>query len=206
MRVLLVRHGQTSSNLTGALDTAPPGAELTEAGHGQAQGLVDRLAGQPVDAVYVSDLVRTQQTAAPLARARGLEPVIHPGLREIQAGALEMTLDWQPFVQTILAWRSDLAVRMPGEAGETGLEVLDRMDSVFQHADAAGHETILAISHGAVMGAWTHARATNLPPDFLRTADRSNTVVVELHGDPGARSWRVLRWGDADLSGGHSFE
>ncbi len=194
--MLLVRHGQTSSNLTGALDTAPPGAELTEHGHAQAAGLVDRLAGEQMDAVYVSDLVRTHQTAAPLAQARGLAPVVHPGLREIQAGELEMTLDWKPFVEVILAWRTDLAVRMPGEAGETGSEVLDRMDSVFQHAYAAGHESIVAISHGAVMGAWTHARATNLPPDFLRTADRSNTVVVELHGDPHARSWRVVRWGD----------
>ena len=32
MRLLLLRHGQTHSNVSGALDTGAPGADLTELG------------------------------------------------------------------------------------------------------------------------------------------------------------------------------
>jgi len=90
VRLLLIRHGQTSSNVERLLDTAVPGADLTDEGREQAEQLVGKLEQQPLEAIYVSDLVRTQQTAAPLAKARGLEPVIRPGLREIQAGDYEM--------------------------------------------------------------------------------------------------------------------
>ena len=36
-RIILLRHGQTYSNINRALDTRPPGAELTERGREQAQ-------------------------------------------------------------------------------------------------------------------------------------------------------------------------
>ncbi len=71
MRLLLIRHGQTHSNVSGSLDTARPGADLTDLGREQAELLVERLKDEPVDALHASTLVRTQQTIAPLARARG---------------------------------------------------------------------------------------------------------------------------------------
>ena len=72
MRVMLVRHGQTSSNARGLLDTAAPGADLTDLGREQAAALVDLLDGQRVDAIFASTLVRSQQTAA--AAGRGPRP------------------------------------------------------------------------------------------------------------------------------------
>ena len=86
MRLYLVRHGRTSSNVDRLLDTASPGADLDDVGRAQATRLVERLDGHHLEAVYASDLVRTQQTLAPLASARGLEMTILGGLREIQAG------------------------------------------------------------------------------------------------------------------------
>ena len=45
MRLLLMRHGQTHANVSGELDTAHPGVELTDLGHTQAttaaQALMD---------------------------------------------------------------------------------------------------------------------------------------------------------------------
>lgn len=76
MRLILVRHGRTSSNVGFQLDTAAPGADLDEAGRAQADALVELLAEHPITAVYTSNLVRTQQTAAPVAAAKGLIPVV----------------------------------------------------------------------------------------------------------------------------------
>jgi len=43
MRLILIRHGQTVSNVGGLLDTAHPGADLTPLGRQQAGSLVTTL-------------------------------------------------------------------------------------------------------------------------------------------------------------------
>ena len=72
MHLLLVRHGRTAANVDLLLDTAHPGSPLDAQGQAQAGALVDRLAGEPIEAIFSSDHTRARQTAAPLAAARGL--------------------------------------------------------------------------------------------------------------------------------------
>ena len=45
-RLLLIRHGQTTSNVRQALDTALPGAALTDLGWSQAFAAGELLAGE----------------------------------------------------------------------------------------------------------------------------------------------------------------
>src|ERR1019366_6883576 len=87
MRLLLIRHGQTTSNVLHLLDTAEPGAALTDLGMAQAEGLVGALCDESIDLVMASTLLRAQQTAIPLALARALPLGIRDGIREIGAGA-----------------------------------------------------------------------------------------------------------------------
>lgn len=200
MRLILVRHGETPSNVKYLLDTAPPGATLTDLGHQQAHALVQLFDGQPVDAIYVSDLVRTQLTATPLARARGLTPVIRPGLREIQAGAEEMLAyapgEWDrahpPRYFTALAsWADgDLGARMP--EGESGEEFLRRYDTVIEEIAQQRHEGAVIVSHGAAIRMWAGLRCSNLTARFLRKAPMTNTDSVFVEGSPGA--WVATRW------------
>ncbi|PRY49593.1 putative phosphoglycerate mutase [Geodermatophilus tzadiensis] len=92
--VLLVRHGSAAHQgltspdgpdvLEGQAD--PP---LTPAGAAQAEAVARRLGQMAVDGVFVTSLRRTQQTAAPLAEALGLEPEVVADLREISLGELE---------------------------------------------------------------------------------------------------------------------
>ena len=193
MRLLLVRHGRTAHNVDRLLDTAYPGAPLDETGHEQARAVAERLAEHPIDAIYVSDLIRTQQTAAPLAALRGLTPRIRAGLREIQAGDYELSPDWSGYVATIFGWTQDPQLRMPG--GETLVEVLARFDEVVAEAHGEGHDTVAMVSHGAMLRSWTITRARNLTPEFVRSAPIDNTVVIDLEGDP-RQGWHVHRWGD----------
>ena len=131
MRLLLLRHGQTVANTTAALDTAAPGHELTELGRRQAHAAGQALGTVGIGLVAVSTATRTSQTALPLVRSLGLEPVRHDGLREIAAGDFEMRSDQEAlegFLGTVGAWlEGDLHRRMPG--GETGAEFLDRYDA-----------------------------------------------------------------------------
>ena len=72
MRIYLIRHGQTEMNAIHRIDSYRPGASLTELGRRQAGELVERFDGIDIEGIHVSTLVRTRETASPLARARGL--------------------------------------------------------------------------------------------------------------------------------------
>jgi probable phosphoglycerate mutase len=83
--VLLVRHGLTPT--TGKiLPGRMGGLHLSDAGRRQAEAVASRLAGVPVSAVYASQLERARETAAPIARARGVEVRIERGLADIDYG------------------------------------------------------------------------------------------------------------------------
>jgi len=189
MRLILVRHGQTSSNTGFLLDTGAPGADLNDTGREQAQTLVERLAGEPIDAIYASTLVRTQQTAAPLARARGLEVRILPDLREISAGHAEMTTDAADYVTTLLKWDAgDHEARIPG--ADNALEFFARYDRAIAEVASGGHESAVAFSHGAAMRTWASARVEGFI-DVLGKGLLNNTGIIFAEGDPES-GWRLV--------------
>ncbi|CAL9330855.1 histidine phosphatase family protein [Streptomyces sp. enrichment culture] len=195
MRLLLIRHGQTPSNVKHLLDTAEPGPGLTALGEEQAAALPGALASEKLDALYASTLVRTQLTAAPLASTTGLDVRVRPGIRELAAGDLEMRGDDEAartYLQTAFAWSAgDVALRMPG--GEDGTEALARYDAVVAEAHASGAGTVAMISHGAAIRMWVAARADNVDIAYAARHALANTGVVILSGSP-AQGWRALLW------------
>jgi broad specificity phosphatase PhoE len=205
MRLILVRHGQTSSNVAGLLDTDEPGAGLTGLGLEQAAALPGVLREESIEVLYASTLVRTQQTAAPLASFLGLEVRIRDGLREVRAGALEMLGDdasVQTYLSTTFAWGSgDVHVRMPG--AESGAEVFARYDAVVEEIAGSGAGTAAIVSHGSVIRAWTAARAENITPDFAARNALANTGAVLLEGSP-SDGWHALAWEGRALHPGDS--
>ena len=204
MRLILVRHGQTSSNVGHHLDTAVPGADLTDLGREQARALVDTLGREPVRTMFVSDLVRTHQTAAPLARHFELEPVVRSGLREISAGSLEMANDQesiQTYIRTAVGWSNgDWSARIPG-SDEDGHHVIRRFDAVVSEAaqTATNGDVAVLVSHGAIIRAWTAARCENVDVEFVAHNALSNTGAVVIEGS--ADRWVVTHWQEQALGG-----
>ena len=198
MRLFLVRHGQTHANVSRQLDTAVPGLDLTDEGRSQAVMLASRLGGEDLGAIYTSDLVRTQQTAAPLAELLGLTMVVLPGLREIQAGDYEMSTDWKPYIDAVARWRDDPAHAIPG--GDSGVGFMTRYEAAIRRIAADGHESAVAVSHGAAMRVWC-AATLHLSAEFFDTRRVDNTHVVTMEGDPDS-GWRLLAWGDEPVTHG----
>ncbi|SKA82826.1 probable phosphoglycerate mutase [Agreia bicolorata] len=192
---MLIRHGQTPSNIIGALDTAIPGPGLTELGLEQADAVPAGLVAEPIGAIFASTQLRAQLTAAPLAEARGLTVEIRAGLREVDAGDLEMRNDTdavRTYMETVIAWADgDVDRRMPG--AESGVEVYARYDEVIAEAAATGFPAVAIVSHGAIIRSWVGARAENVSADFSAEHSLSNTGVVVLEGTPDS-SWRALTW------------
>ena len=90
--LLLVRHGESEPMVPGMPFPRVDGhgdPALAPEGERQAELLADRLAGHAIDAIYVTTLRRTVQTAAPLAARLGIEPRVEPDLREVHLGEWE---------------------------------------------------------------------------------------------------------------------
>lgn len=202
MRLLLIRHGQTPANVTGVLDAEVPGPGLTELGQQQAEALPAALTERGIERVFVSSMLRTQLTAAPLAEALGLEPVVLPGLREIEAGDLQGQRDHvsvQRYLATCYAWASgEREARMPG--AETGEDFFDRYDDAIAQVEASGADVVAAFSHGAAIRIWAATTAQNVPHDLGSRRHLENTGVVELEGST-ADGWRLVDWEGEPLGG-----
>ena len=200
MRLILIRHGETPSNVAGALDTAVPGAPLTPLGHRQAAAIPPVLTVERITAIHASPLVRTQLTAAPLATARGLDVVVTEGLEEIAAGHLEMNTDDESvaaYSDTVASWiGGDLTTSMPG--GPDGHSFFERYGAAVTaissgHADDA---TIVAFSHGAAIRTFAARHGGPHEERLLYTG------AVVLEGSP-FRGWVVTRWSSDPLGGAH---
>lgn len=148
-RLYLIRHGQTAHSaadrFSGASDVG-----LTTAGRQQAQRLAQRLARQPIAALYSSPLRRTVETATIVGRPHGLIPILQADLREIDYGVWETRRRRDVLAEypvEFAAWEEDpLSLAPPG--GETGSAVLARALPALQ-AIAANHprQTIAVVSH-----------------------------------------------------------
>jgi probable phosphoglycerate mutase len=201
LRLVLVRHGQTTANAEGILDTRPPGKPLTEEGHRQAAELALRLADEPVVAVYASRTLRAQQTARPVAAQHGLTAHILDGVHEVFIGDLEGRQT--PEAHSILhelyhAWHAgDLEAARPG--GESGKQVLDRyLADVASIYSAHRHGTAVLVSHGAAIRLAVVALAANVDGAFAGPRYLANGAMVLLEADD--TGWRCLRWDDIDMT------
>jgi broad specificity phosphatase PhoE len=202
MRLLLIRHGQTPSNVLGRLDTARPGPGLTDLGQRQAEAVPGALSDEAIDAIFVSTLLRTQLTALPLATERGLERRITDGLHEIEAGDLEglsSYADQMRYLEVVFSWAAgELDVAMPG--GPNGHDFFGRFDNAI---DAIGREhdgTVAVVSHGAAIRSWVAARTSDVNVRDAAANELANTGIVIANGSM-ADGWIVEAWDGLPIGG-----
>jgi len=188
MRLYVARHGQTTSNVRRALDTAAPGADLTDLGRQQARDLADRLDEHEIDGILVSHKVRTQQTAEPVATRKGLSPRIDPRVAEVAAGDWEMSTETDvltSYFTVAMGWMAgDYDLSTP--RGETGHEVIERFNAAIDEAD---EESLLVVSHGTVLQVWANAVAGEADA-LLPHLQNCGTGLFERTGG----RWRLLDW------------
>ncbi|HIU64671.1 MAG TPA: alpha-ribazole phosphatase [Candidatus Avacidaminococcus intestinavium] len=150
----LVRHGQTNGNKSFAFQghTNNP---LNETGKKQAEKLASYLAKTKFEAIYTSDLIRTVETATPIAKQQDLPIIEIPALKEISFGEWEgqsydeINHKWPQEVQDFFA--------KPGEVqicgGESFAEVQTRawkaMEDIMEESNK--EQNILIVSHGGTL-------------------------------------------------------
>jgi len=193
IHIILIRHGRTGWNPGEGQDERFRGLlDMPLAGEGLAQARVtaDRLARQPLNAVYSSPLQRALQTAEMIAAPHGLAVQPLPGLTSMNygkwAGLLRAEVA-QRWPEEFAAWRRDpFSAQIPG--GENIADLRDRAmaalrTTIAQHADG---ETALLVTHQVV----------------------TRVLACTLAGLPNAAHWQIrqdlcnLNWFDYDPTTG----
>lgn len=155
LRLVLVRHGRTSSNVRRALDTLPPGPSLDELGRAQAAEVAELLAGWPVRAVFASRAARARETAEPVAAAHRLPVTVLDGVHEIFVGELENLSDEESrrrFNVTFEAWWDGDPDRPQPGGGESATDLRARfLPDVERAVAGVGSGAVVLVSHGAAI-------------------------------------------------------
>jgi broad specificity phosphatase PhoE len=190
-----IRHAESQSNATHVINTDIPGPGLTEEGQAQAAQLAHQLSHNTFDGVYASDMVRTQQTAAPLAQALGTRVEILPGLREIDAGWYNDTPtknEDRTYLVAPADWlNGDRKDAVPGSI--SGTEFNDQFTAAVQKIYDSGNTKPVAFSHAEAIMYWTLMNVKN-PKDSLATSHHlPNLGRVVVTGSP-ATGWTLVDW------------
>ncbi len=152
-RIYLVRHGATvlsaEDRFAGSSDV-----ELSDEGRAQAAALAQRLANEPIKALYASPFKRTVATGEALAAPHNLSLRIENDLREIDHGRWEglARKDVESrFSEEYERWDEDPFTFAP-EGGESGLAVMARALPVLrQIVERHTDECVVVVSHKATI-------------------------------------------------------
>jgi broad specificity phosphatase PhoE len=190
-----IRHAESQSNAAHVINTDVPGPSLTEEGQGQAEQLAHQLSRNNFDDVYASDMVRTQQTAAPLAHALGKQVEILPGLREIDAGNYNNTPMKRADLTYLLApadWlNGDIKDAVPGSI--SGEQFNDRFTAAVQKIYDSGSSRPVAFAHAESIMYWTLMNVKNPKDSLAKSHPLPNLGRVVITGNP-AMGWTLVDW------------
>ena len=182
--ILLVRHGESEPadpDVPFPLVDGRGDPALSPLGREQAARLADRLSAVHIDAIYVTNLRRTAETAAPLAARLGLVPGVEPDLAEVNLGEWEGGVyrqrisEGDPRAPRILEQeRWDV---IPG--AESNESVANRVGSAIERlASFHPDERIVCFAHGGTIGAALALATGSRPFAFIGSDNGAISTMV----------------------------
>lgn len=192
-----MRHGESAPFREGDVMPLVDGhgdPPLSPEGQWQAERVGERLAAEKIDAIYVTNLARTSQTAAPLADRLGLAPVVEPDLREVHLGEWEggwfrvhAAARHPAYLKSLEAERWDL---IPGGENDEAFSRRTR-HALERIAEAHPDQRVAVFVHGGVIGALL-AHTTGSRPFAFAGADNASVSHLVVAGD----RWVLRRFND----------
>ena len=152
IRVVLWRHGQTDWNVENRFQ-GHSDIPLNKVGHYQASEAAKVLAALRPDRIISSDLIRAQETAAPLAGLTDIKVEINPNLRETDGGLWEGKLASENRAShgELFANWYEGGDEPAGVTGERRSEVAKRAVSVIEKETTNFSGTIVFVTHGGTV-------------------------------------------------------
>jgi len=192
-KLFLIRHGETDWNRQdrwlGQMDIP-----LNDLGRLQAHRTAERLANEPIAAIYSSDLIRAVQTAEMIAERFGLEVILLKELREMDFGRWEGKTEKEIsglFPEEYALHRTASWEFRP-TGGESRRELYARViRKVAELLEKHAEETIAIITHGGpcrmllnyILGSYLDLE----DPPYIRAFEFDNCGVTILSRDNDGR-------------------
>jgi len=152
IRVVLWRHGQTDWNVENRFQ-GHSDIPLNKVGHYQASEAAKVLAALRPDRIISSDLIRAQETAAPLAGLTDITVEINPNLRETDGGLWEGKLASENRAthgELFANWYEG-GDEPAGVTGERRSDVAKRAVAVIEKETTNFSGTIVFVTHGGTV-------------------------------------------------------
>jgi 2,3-bisphosphoglycerate-dependent phosphoglycerate mutase len=185
--IVLVRHGASSPPTPGIPNPLVGGHSdpaLAPAGLAQAELVGEGLKDEPISAIFTSTLRRTQETAAPLAAATGLEPTALAELREVFLGDYEggvyriKTAEGDPTVKQVFIQEAWSAIPNAETFEDFGPRITGGIEKIV--AATGPDKAALAVLHGAVIGQLCRQATDSRPFAFVHSDNGSVSRLVVL--------------------------
>lgn len=181
--VYVIRHGQTTCNAEGVIQGPRVDAALSETGRQQAARLGDAFASTPLDAVYVSPMIRARDTAAALMPAHlDAPPRVVPELYEVDFGHFcgqKFDHVRSEIEQIVDAWGMGFTDRaFPG--GESPMLAQHRIRALAKELAAdAQHRDVALVAHGRINRILI-ATLLGAPLSQMHRFPQSNAAITHL--------------------------
>jgi broad specificity phosphatase PhoE len=189
VRLLLIRHAESSANAEGRLQ-GHLDIPLSDRGRRESARLAERLTSFSIDALYASPLARAWETARIVAARVVLEPIERAALMERDVGELA-GLTREEILARFPQYARDRAARRPVEVPgfERDEPFVARVLAAFDTIIAShSEERVAVVTHGGVIGAYIR-HALELPtvrPGPL-TIDNASITVFDVAANGSAR-------------------
>ncbi|KAE9620601.1 putative 2-carboxy-D-arabinitol-1-phosphatase [Lupinus albus] len=181
MRVVLVRHGQSTWNAEGRIQGSSNFSVLTNKGHSQAETSRQMLINDRFDVCFASPLARSKRTAEIIWGAREEQIIPEYDLREIDLYSFQGLLKHEGqerFGSAFRQWQVD-PVNFVIDGHYPVRELWERARSCWPKILAHDSRSVLVVAHNAVNQALI-ATAIGLGPEYFRSLLQSNCGVSVL--------------------------
>lgn len=152
LKVYLLRHGETTYNADGNRYCGRTDAELTNKGIEQAKNVFHQLRNEKFDAVYSSPLSRASITAGIATGSKQIQTddrIIEVDFGTWEGKTKEEFIAEDPHLWA--AWINDPASAKAGGTGETGAQVIERVDAFFNEMlQKHANRTIVVVAHNGI--------------------------------------------------------
>ena len=200
-RVYFVRHGQTNANVNAVWQDYSE--ELSTVGKIQAIRLAERVEHIDFEEMFISDYVRTQQTAKPILELKSVPLTLSPLLREEKVptswvGKDELDAKGIAFAEDMIEYSENSDWRV--EDAENTTDIYNRIVGTLKMLEDAPSQNILVVSHGnflkqlvgyVLLGGKGSKKEV---ASFKRTFKSTNTGITILVFQD--NFWKVLSWND----------
>lgn len=180
--ILLVRHGQTNSNIDGYY-MGWSNEDLNQEGYAQVRKLSARLSDMAISAIYSSPLKRAYSTASLVAEPHRLKIEVVQELAEMKFG------DWESrhideiargWPELWRQWRTD-PTDVVTPRGESFKQVVERANRTFERIAAANAgKTAVIVTHEIVVKL-AAIYALSAPTSIYRRFDVFNASLSVVH-------------------------